>query len=169
MSNIRATWRPAPRATQLAVILVNARKGVMVQTRRHSLIRSVLGIRRVVLAVNKIGLIAYRKEIFDRIVTDYRAFASDLGLSSIAPIPIPARRGDNVDRSINTTWDRGPCRLSYRENIDIRSETAEPAVSLSGAMDEPATRILAATQERWLWAASRSICRRPSFLSYPGF
>jgi sulfate adenylyltransferase subunit 1 (EFTu-like GTPase family) len=168
MSNIRATWRPAPRATQLAVILVNARKGVMVQTRRHSLIRSVLGIRRVVLAVNKIGLIAYRKEIFDRIVTDYRAFASDLGLSSIAPIAIPARRGDNVvDRSINTTWDRGPCLLSYRENIDIRSETEEPAVSLSGAMDEPATRIFAATQNGGFGQHRDRFAGDPA--SYPGF
>src|SRR5258707_10304009 len=73
---------------QLAVILIDARKGVLVQTKRHSFICSLLGIRHVVLAVNKIDLAGYAKETFDRIVGDYATFASKLGFVSIVPIPI---------------------------------------------------------------------------------
>jgi bifunctional enzyme CysN/CysC len=110
---------------QLAVILIDARKGVLVQTRRHSFICSLLGIRHVVLAVNKIDLVGYDKDIFDRIVRDYEAFASGLGFASIVPIPISARFGDNIiNRSSHTDWYRGPCLLDYLERIDIRSEQA---------------------------------------------
>jgi bifunctional enzyme CysN/CysC len=113
---------------QLAIILVDARKGVTVQTRRHSLICSLLGIRHVVLAVNKIDLVGHRKEIFDRIVADYLDFASDLGFASIVPVPISARHGDNVVKpSGKTGWYHGPCLLGYLEQIDIRSEaTGQP-------------------------------------------
>jgi bifunctional enzyme CysN/CysC len=111
---------------QLAVILVDARKGVMVQTRRHSLICSLLGIRHVVLAVNKIDLVGYRKEVFDRLVADYLGFASDLGFASILPVPISARHGDNVVKpSMRTGWYHGPCLLDYLEHIDIRSEATD--------------------------------------------
>jgi bifunctional enzyme CysN/CysC len=110
---------------QLAVLLVDARKGIMVQTRRHSLLCSLLGIRHVVLAVNKIDLVDYSKESFDRIVADYLGFGSDLGFASILPIPISARHGDNVvERSGKTAWYRGPCLLEYLERIDISAETA---------------------------------------------
>ncbi len=110
---------------QLAIILIDARKGVLVQTKRHSFICSLLGIRHVVVAVNKIDLVDYRKEVFDRIVGDYVAFASALGFTSIVPIPISARHGDNVtERSGNTEWYHGPCLLDHLESIDIRSETA---------------------------------------------
>ncbi len=86
---------------QLAIVLVDARKGVMVQTRRHSFICSLFvcslfDIRHVVLAVNKIDLIGYNKDIFDRIVADYAAFASGLGFTSIDAVPISARFGDNI-------------------------------------------------------------------------
>ncbi|WP_024513092.1 sulfate adenylyltransferase subunit CysN [Bradyrhizobium sp. ARR65] len=112
---------------QLAIILVDARKGVLVQTKRHSFICSLLGIRHVVLAVNKIDLIDYRKEVFDRIIDDYVAFSSALGFTSIAPIPISARYGDNItEHSGKTEWYRGPCLLDYLESIDIQSETASP-------------------------------------------
>jgi bifunctional enzyme CysN/CysC len=111
---------------QLAVILVDARKGVLVQTRRHSLICSLLGIRHVVLAVNKIDLVDGGKESFDRIVADYHRFASDLGFASILPIPMSARHGDNVvERSGNTDWYRGPCLLDHLERIDVGSQTAD--------------------------------------------
>src|SRR6202044_559855 len=80
----------------LAVILVDARKGVLVQTRRHSLICALLGIRHVVVAVNKIDLVEFSEETFNRITAEYTAFASDLGFSSVVPIPISARFGDNV-------------------------------------------------------------------------
>jgi bifunctional enzyme CysN/CysC len=111
---------------QLAVILIDARKGVLVQTRRHSFICSLLGIRHVVLAVNKIDLVQYKKEVFDRIVGDYVTFASGLGFSTIVPIPLSARFGDNVvERSRNTDWYRGPRLLDTIESIDIRSEVAD--------------------------------------------
>src|ERR1700756_6021863 len=109
---------------QLAVILIDALKGVLVQTKRHSFICSLLGIRHVVVAVNKIDLVDYRKEVFDRIVGDYVAFASALGFTSIVPIPMSARYGDNIiSRSGNTDWYHGPCLLDYLEGIDVASET----------------------------------------------
>jgi bifunctional enzyme CysN/CysC len=113
---------------ELAVILIDARKGVLVQTRRHSLICSLLGIRHAVLAVNKIDLVGYQKQIFDRIVADYTAFAEELGFTSVVAIPISARFGDNVTKpSGNTPWYEGPSLLQYLETIDIESEaTGKP-------------------------------------------
>ena len=109
---------------ELAVILIDARKGVLVQTRRHSLICSLLGIRHVLIAVNKIDLVQFSEETFDRIVGDYTAFAADLGFTSIVPVPISARFGDNVTmRSGNTPWYRGPTLLHYLESVEIDSET----------------------------------------------
>jgi bifunctional enzyme CysN/CysC len=108
---------------QLAVILIDARKGVLVQTRRHSFICSLLGVRHVVVAVNKIDLVDYHKEVFDRIVGDYLAFASQLGFVSIVPIPISARYGDNVIApSGNTPWYHGPTLLDHLETIDVASD-----------------------------------------------
>ncbi|WP_024520601.1 sulfate adenylyltransferase subunit CysN [Bradyrhizobium sp. Tv2a-2] len=110
---------------QLAIILIDARKGVLEQTKRHSFICSLLGIRHVVVAVNKIDLVDYRKEVFDRIVGDYVAFASALGFTSIVPIPVSARYGDNIiNRYGNTDWYHGPCLMDYLESIDIQSDTA---------------------------------------------
>jgi bifunctional enzyme CysN/CysC len=110
----------------LAIILIDARKGVLVQTRRHSLICSLLGIRHVVVAVNKIDLVDYSKETFDRIVDDYTTFATELGFTSIMPIPLSARYGDNVtERSGNTPWFRGPALIQYLETIDVESDAAD--------------------------------------------
>ena len=109
---------------QLAIILIDARKGVLIQTKRHSFICSLLGIKHVVVAVNKIDLVDYKKEVFDRIVGDYVAFATGLGFASIVPIPLSARHGDNItDHSGNTEWYHGPCLLDYLESIDIAGET----------------------------------------------
>lgn len=109
---------------QLAIILIDARKGVLVQTKRHSFICSLLGIKHVVVAVNKIDLVDYKKDVFDRIVGDYVAFATGLGFTSIVPIPMSARYGDNIiERSGNTEWYHGPCLLDYLESIDVASET----------------------------------------------
>ena len=109
---------------ELAVILIDARKGVLVQTRRHSLICSLLGIRHVLIAVNKIDLVHFSEETFDRIVGDYTAFAADLGFTSIVPVPISARFGDNVTmRSGNMPWYRGATLLHYLETVEIDSET----------------------------------------------
>jgi bifunctional enzyme CysN/CysC len=108
----------------LAVILVDARKGVLVQTRRHSLICALLGIRHVVVAVNKIDLVGFAQDTFDKIAADYQAFAAELGFASVVPIPISARFGDNVTAaSANTPWYRGPALLHYLESIDIDSDT----------------------------------------------
>jgi bifunctional enzyme CysN/CysC len=111
---------------QLAVILIDARKGVLVQTRRHSFICSLLGIRHIVVAVNKIDLVDFNKNTFDRIVDDYSSFAAELGYVSVVPIPISARFGDNVmQASNNTQWYRGPLLLEYLEEVGIQSDTFE--------------------------------------------
>jgi bifunctional enzyme CysN/CysC len=107
----------------LAVILIDARKGVLVQTRRHSLICSLLGIRHVVLAINKIDLVDFAQATYDSIVQDYLAFAKDLGFSTIVPIPLSARYGDNVTaRSEHMPWHSGPVLLDYLESVDAASE-----------------------------------------------
>jgi bifunctional enzyme CysN/CysC len=110
----------------LAILLIDARKGVLVQTRRHSLICSLLGLRHVVLAVNKIDLVSYQADAFERIVAEYRSFASELGFASIVSIPISARHGDNITRlSDKTPWYHGPSLLDYLETIDVARETTE--------------------------------------------
>ena len=111
---------------ELAIILIDARKGVLTQTRRHSLICSLLKIPHIVLAINKIDLINYDNEKFDQIARDYIPFASQLGFRTIVPIPISARFGDNVTApSDNTPWYRGPALLDYLETIDVESETVQ--------------------------------------------
>jgi bifunctional enzyme CysN/CysC len=111
---------------QLAIILIDARKGVLVQTRRHSLICSLLGIRHVILAVNKIDLVDYQADTFERITADYRSFAAALNFESIVPIPISARFGDNVvQTSLNTPWYRGPTLLDCLEIIDVTGKISE--------------------------------------------
>ncbi|HVO02588.1 MAG TPA: sulfate adenylyltransferase subunit CysN [Candidatus Cybelea sp.] len=106
--------------SDLAVILIDARKGVLTQTRRHAYIVSLLGIRHVVLAVNKIDLVDYSEPMFRAIVEDFREFASPLGFASLTPIPISARFGDNVmAKSANMPWYDGPALLHHLETIDV--------------------------------------------------
>ena len=81
---------------ELAIILVDARKGVLTQTRRHSYIVSLLGIRHVVLAVNKMDLVDYKQDIFERIVSEYTAFARELGIGDVRCVPLSALTGENV-------------------------------------------------------------------------
>ncbi len=112
--------------SDLAVILIDARKGVLTQTRRHAYIVSLLGIRHIVLAVNKIDLVDYSQAVFDRIVGDFAAFAGKLGFVNQVAIPISARYGDNViTLSGHTPWYRGPSLLSHLESVDIDSESPE--------------------------------------------
>jgi bifunctional enzyme CysN/CysC len=107
----------------LAVILIDSRKGVLTQTRRHSYICSLLGIRHIVVAVNKIDLVGYDQATFDRIVGDYLSFAASLGFTSIMPIPLSARFGDNVaGRSGNMPWYRGETLLEHLERVDVSTE-----------------------------------------------
>src|SRR5512144_3166494 len=92
---------------QVAVVLVDARKGLLTQTRRHSYIVSLLGIRHVVLAVNKMDLVGYDQSVFDEIVAGYRELAEQLGIAHVTAIPLSALRGDNLlQRSPNTPWYR---------------------------------------------------------------
>ena len=108
----------------LAVILIDARKGVLTQTRRHSYLVSLLGIKHVVLAINKLDLVDYSQEVFDQIEADYRAFASELGTSlDIVAIPISALCGDNItERSESTPWYDGPSLIGHLETINVDDE-----------------------------------------------
>jgi len=104
----------------LAIVLVDARRGILQQTRRHSIIASLLGISHIALAVNKMDLVGYEEQVFKRIVAEYREFASNLGFRTIEPIPISARDGDNViRRSSETTWYSGPTLLGHLESVLI--------------------------------------------------
>ncbi|CAL78884.1 putative CysN/CysC bifunctional enzyme: Sulfate adenylyltransferase (SAT) subunit 1 (N-terminal); Adenylyl-sulfate kinase (APS kinase)(C-terminal) [Bradyrhizobium sp. ORS 278] len=107
----------------LAIILIDARKGVLLQTRRHSLICSLLGIRHIVLAINKMDLVDFDKATFDAIVNDYTAFAAHLAFATIVPIPLSARYGHNVTtRSDRTPWFSGPVLIDCLENVDVASD-----------------------------------------------
>ena len=104
----------------LAVLLVDARKGVLPQTKRHSLICSLLGIRHVVLAVNKLDLLDFDPAVFEGISEEYRRFAADLDFASLTVIPISARFGDNVtDFSARTPWYGGPALLDHLETVEL--------------------------------------------------
>jgi len=111
--------------SDLAVILIDARKGVLTQTRRHAYIASLLGIRHIALAVNKIDLVDYSQNVFDRIVADFTSFAERLGFASQVAIPLSARYGDNVIAiSGRMPWYAGQSLLSHLESVDIDSALA---------------------------------------------
>ncbi len=104
----------------LAVILIDARKGVLTQTRRHSYLVKLLGIRHVVLAVNKMDLVGYEQETFERIVADYRAFAESIGIEEFTAIPISGFKGDNITGlSQNTPWYDGTALLPLLEEVEV--------------------------------------------------
>ncbi len=110
----------------VAVILVDARKGVLTQTRRHSLLVSMIGIRKVVLAVNKLDLMGYSQEVFERIVADYRHFAGEIGLSAFTAIPMSALRGDNItEPSAAMPWYEGPALMQFLEDVEVDAEQAQ--------------------------------------------
>jgi len=107
----------------LAIILIDARKGVLTQTRRHSYIVSLLGIRHVVLAVNKMDAVGYDRDVFLSIEADYRAFAAQLGLENIVAIPLSALKGDNVlERSPHTPWYEGPPLMTHLETVEVEED-----------------------------------------------
>ena len=109
----------------LAIVLVDARQGVLRQTRRHSIIASLLGIRHIVLAVNKIDLVGFDRAVFERIVGEYSRFAQDLGFASVTAIPMSARYGDNVSRrSDETGWYSGPTLIEHLETVDIDEDVS---------------------------------------------
>jgi bifunctional enzyme CysN/CysC len=114
----------------VAVVLVDARKGVLTQTRRLSYIVSLLGLRHVVLAVNKMDLVDYDAGIFAHIVEDYRQLAARLGIAQVQPIALSALRGDNlVQRSDAMPWYTGPALLEHLESVEISRPAARTGSS----------------------------------------
>ncbi|MFC3785793.1 bifunctional enzyme CysN/CysC [Sphingopyxis italica] len=110
----------------LAVILIDARKGVLTQTRRHSFLAHLIGIKHIVLAVNKMDLVGYDKAVFDRITLAYRAFASEIGITNFTAIPISGFKGDNITAlSDNTPWFKGPALIEHLENVEVGSAADE--------------------------------------------
>lgn len=108
----------------VAIILIDAKQGVLTQTRRHSFIVSMVGVKKVILAVNKLDLVDYSEEIYRQIVSDYSDFAENaLDIESITAVPISALLGDNVvDKSENTPWYNGETIMQYLENIEVQNQ-----------------------------------------------
>lgn len=113
----------------LAVILIDARKGVLTQTRRHSYLAHLIGVKNIVLAINKMDLVDYDQAVFDRILLAYRAFASEIGITSFTAIPISGIAGDNITtKSDRTPWYDGPTLIDHLETVEIdaTSDRARP-------------------------------------------
>ena len=113
----------------LAVILIDARKGVLVQTRRHSYLCHLIGIKNLVLAVNKMDLVGYDQKVFDEIVADYAQFAASIGIESFTAMPISGFKGDNIiGASENTPWYTGPNLVEHLETVEVNSalDAAKP-------------------------------------------
>ena len=113
----------------LAVILIDARKGVLTQTRRHSYLAHLIGIRNLVLAVNKMDLIGYDQAKYDAIVKDYRAFATQIGIADFIAMPISGLGGDNIAaRSEHMPWYKGPTLMEHLETVelDVNADQAKP-------------------------------------------
>jgi len=110
----------------LAVILVDARKGILTQTRRHSIVAHLVGIRNLVLAVNKMDLIDYDQARYDAIVADYRAFATSIKIAAFTPIPISGFKGDNITTSSpNLPWYAGPTLMAHLETAEFDATVAQ--------------------------------------------
>jgi bifunctional enzyme CysN/CysC len=109
----------------LAIVLIDARKGVLTQTKRHTMLVNLVGIREIVLAINKMDLVAYQREVFEKIVSDYQAFVNQLGIAKFTAIPISALEGDNITtRSSRTAWYTGPTLMGYLETIAVDADAA---------------------------------------------
>ena len=107
----------------VAVILIDARRGVLTQSRRHSYLVSLIGIRHVVLAINKLDMVDYSKVRYDEIVAEYRTFAQQIGIEQFQAIPMSALKGDNIiDKSPNTPWYDGPTLMEYLETVEIDND-----------------------------------------------
>ena len=107
----------------LAVILVDARKGVLTQTRRHSYLAHLIGVRHIVLAINKMDLVGWDRAVFDRIRLAYRAFASEIGITDFRAIPVSGLGGDNIAaRSGNTPWYDGPTLIEHLETVPVEAD-----------------------------------------------
>ena len=111
----------------LAVILIDARKGVLTQTRRHSYLAHLIGIRHIVLAVNKMDLVGYDRSVFDGIVEEYAEFAKEIGIEAFTPIPISGFKGDNITTapSASMPWYEGPSLIHHLETVEIADAAAQ--------------------------------------------
>lgn len=106
-----------------AVLLIDARQGVLTQTRRHAYLVSLVGIQQVILAVNKMDLVGYKQDVFDAIVADFRTLAKSLDFNNINPIPLSALKGDNItERSHHTPWYQGPTLMGCLETLYINKQ-----------------------------------------------
>jgi len=113
----------------VAVLLIDARQGVLTQTRRHAYLVSLVGIKQVVLAVNKMDLVGYKQDVFNAIVADFHSVAKPLGFANVTPIPLSALKGDNItERSGLTPWYQGPTLMGCLETLDIDRPTQSKAV-----------------------------------------
>src|SRR5690606_30947451 len=113
----------------VAVLLVDARNGILVQTRRHAYLVSLMGIRHVALAVNKMDLVAYDQRTFSRIAEDFSRFAGQMGFESITAIPVSALKGDNItERSAHTPWYAGPTLMGYLETVKFDTQASDRLV-----------------------------------------
>lgn len=110
----------------VAIILIDGRKGVLTQTRRHSYLASLIGIRHIVVAINKLDMVDYSQEIYNKIDEEYRAFAAQIGLQNIVTIPMSALKGDNItERSKNTPWYQGSTLMGHLEAVEIEDATQQ--------------------------------------------
>ena len=113
---------------QMAVLLIDSRKGILPQTRRHHRIVTMMGIRHIVLAVNKMDLMGFEQSVFDRIEADYREFAKDANLTTLQAIPLAAVSGDNVlKRSENTPWYKGPTLFDHMDTVSVKEVATRAA------------------------------------------
>lgn len=113
----------------VAVILIDARQGVLTQTRRHAYLASLMGIRQVVVAVNKMDLIVFDETVFRQITDEFRQFSQSLGFDKIIAIPLSALKGDNItQRSTNTPWYSGPTLMGCLETLEIPASESERLV-----------------------------------------
>jgi bifunctional enzyme CysN/CysC len=125
---------PGLEYTDLALVLIDASKGIVAETRRHSLLVSLVGVRHVVLVVNKMDLVGFTQQTFNEIESSYRIFAKQIGLEKIQAIPTSATHGDNVDApSAKMTWYDGPALMHFLGDVDIEG----PAVALPSRMPVP--------------------------------
>ena len=134
----------AASTASLAVLLVDARKGLLTQTRRHAIVCSLMGIRHVVLAVNKMDLVEDGESVFTAILTEFTAFAGSLTFLSVTAIPLSARRGDNVvHRAAAMPWYRGPALLDHLESVAVEDGAAKdgPLRFLVEWMNRPSSNV----------------------------
>ena len=104
----------------VAILMIDARKGILTQTKRHSTIVNMLGVKKIVLAINKMDLVGYKKEVFDSIIDDYAKFAAQAGITDTTAIAVSALNGDNIiDKSESMPWYNGPTLLEYLESVEL--------------------------------------------------